>query len=171
MNVKIKKLSSDAIIPEYKTGGAAGFDLYASEECVLLAGVTALISTGIAMSIPEGYEMQIRPRSGVTLKTPLRIPNSPATIDSDYRGEVKVMIENAIDTANFTKNEGFYIDGERIFFSENTEFDMTGACLIRKGDRVAQGILAPVGHADFEVVDELTDTARGAGGFGHSGVK
>lgn len=144
MIVKVKRLRADAVIPEYATPGAAGFDLAAVEDVVIAPGETKLVPTGIAVEIPWGYEMQIRPRSGFSLKTPLRIANAPGTIDSDFRGEVKIIVTNT------SENKGFYI---------------------KKGDRIAQGVIAPVMRAVFEEADDFSETDRGDGGFGSTGVR
>jgi dUTP pyrophosphatase len=143
INILIKKLLKNAIIPEYATEGSAGFDFHAvvrSEGyCVAIhPNETKLIQTGLAMEIPLGYELQIRPRSGLSLKTKLRIANSPATIDSDYRGEIGIIVEN--------------IGDEPIMISHH--------------DRIAQGILCEVPQANFIEVDNLSDSQRGSGGFG-----
>ena len=145
MKVKIKKLHADAVVPSYGTVGAAGFDFYALEDTHLLPGETKLIKTGIAMEIPLGYEVQVRPRSGMSLKTWFRVANAPGTIDADYRGECCVIGQNTGST-----------------------FDRT--ITIKKGDRIAQGVLALAPQAEFEVVEELGDTNRGTNGFGHTGV-
>jgi len=137
--LKFKRLLPDAILPTYETEGAAGFDLYVAEETVSPAGKTILVRTGWAVEIPEGYEIQIRPRSGTTYKTGLIVKNSPGTIDSDYRGEIKIIIYNT---------------GERY-----------GHC-INKGDRIAQGVLKKVPKAEIIEVEELSETKRGEGGFG-----
>lgn len=144
MIVKVKRLRADAVIPEYATPGAAGFDLTAVEDVAIAPGETKLVPTGIAVEIPWGYEMQIRPRSGFSLKTPLRIANAPGTIDSDFRGEVKIIVTNT------SENKGFYI---------------------KKGDRIAQGVIAPVMRAVLEEADDLSETDRGDGGFGSTGVR
>ena len=144
IRLRVKKVHPDAVIPQYQTKGAAGFDLVAVEDVTLGPGETTTISTGLAFEIPEGYEMQIRPRSGLTLKTPLRIANAPGTIDSDFRGEVKIIVTNT------SENKGFYI---------------------KKGDRIAQGVIAPVMRAVFEEADDLSETDRGSGGFGSTGVR
>lgn len=145
INVRVKKTSQNARIPEYKTIGSAGFDLYAmieGEHCVSICpNETTLISTGLAMEIPLGYEVQIRPRSGMSINTKLRIANSPGTIDSDFRGEIKIIAENIGDTP----------------------------ITIKHHDRIAQGVLKVVPQANFVLTDSLSDTDRGAGGFGHSG--
>lgn len=144
INVKIKKLHTEARIPEYKTEGSAGFDFYAvinNKSIEIQPHKTVLLKTGLAMELPLGYELQIRPRSGLSLKTKLRIANSPATIDSDYRGEIGIIIENTGDNS----------------------------ITINHHDRIAQGVLKKVPQANFIVVDELNDTVRGEGGFGHTG--
>ncbi|AXF39828.1 deoxyuridine 5'-triphosphate nucleotidohydrolase [Paenibacillus phage Ley] len=171
MEVKIKKLHPDAVIPQYATAGAAGFDLVAVEDRLIQPGETKTVSTGLAFEIPEGYEIQIRPRSGVSVRTPLRIPNAPGTIDHDYRGEVKVLLSN---TSHPMYSPGLFlrtIDGDALldFTVAGLEFE-TGSYIVQKGDRIAQGIIAPVERAEFTVVGELSETKRGAGGFGHTGV-
>ena len=143
MKVKIKKLHEDAIIPKYQTSGAAGFDLHALEDVYIPAGHTKLIKTGLSFEIPHGFELQIRPRSGLSLKTKLRVANSPATIDSDYRGDVGIIVDN--------------IENKDNVFS---------SLQINKGDRIAQGVICPIIQAEFEESDELSDTSRGSGGFG-----
>ena len=144
MNVIVgfKQLRSGSTVPAYQTHGAAGFDLCAAENVLVPPGETAIVPTGWAVEIPEGYEIQIRPRSGVALKRPILIPNAPGTIDSDYRGEIGVIVRNVG------------------CFHEN----------IAKGDRIAQAVLARVSRAEIVEVDELTDTERGDGGFGSTGV-
>lgn len=154
MKVKVKKLHPDAIIPTYSTEGAAGFDFYALENVTLKPGETKLIKTGLAMSIPQGYEIQVRPRSGMSLKTKLRVANAPGTIDSDYRGECCIIIENTNDQLTST-----FIDP----IKQNPSIRIT------KGDRIAQGVLNKVPQAVFEVVEDLDETDREQGGFGSTG--
>lgn len=133
-------------LPAYETHGAAGMDLRAAvaeEAPVSLApGQRAMIPTGLTMAIPDGFEVQVRPRSGLAAKHGLTCLNSPGTIDSDYRGEVKVILINL---------------GAEPF-------------LIRRGERIAQMVVAPVTRAAFEEQDSLSETTRGAGGFGSTGV-
>lgn len=148
IQLKIKKTHIDAVIPKYATAGSAGFDLVAVEDVEILSGCTALVNIGLSFEIPEGYEMQIRPRSGVSLKTRLRVANSPGTIDSDFRGTVMVIIDNT------TVNE------ENPFSS----------VIINKGDRIAQGVICPVMQAEF-LESDLTRTNRDQGGFGSTGIK
>ncbi|MBP5157809.1 MAG: dUTP diphosphatase [Treponema sp.] len=144
-NVKIKVLAKGgAALPVYKTAGAAGADVCAfiEKEIVLAPLERLLVPTGLFFEIPCGYEIQVRPRSGLAFKNGIAVLNSPGTIDSDYRGELKVLL------ANFSK-ENF---------------------LIHPGDRIAQIVIAPVTIACWETVDSLSDSARGDGGFGSTGV-
>lgn len=141
MKVKIKKLDSKAVIPVYQTEEAAGFDLHSIEDKVLQAQERALIKTGLSVALPSGSELQIRPRSGLALKHGITVLNSPGTVDSDYRGEVMVLLIN-----------------------HGTE-----AFEIKVGERIAQGVVAHVTQAMFEEVDDLDQTVRGAGGFGSTG--
>src|SRR5271170_4323590 len=95
LTVKIKKLHPDAVVPKYATSGSSGFDLEAIEDVAIYPGDTVLVKTGLAFEVPEGYEMQVRPRSGLSLKTPLRIANSPGTVDRDFSGHVSIIITNS----------------------------------------------------------------------------
>lgn len=135
----------DMALPAYETEGSAGADLCANfsdrGEVVLAPGARALIPTGLRIEIPNGYEAQIRPRSGLALKHGITLPNAPGTIDSDYRGPLGVIVMNAGSEA-FT---------------------------ISHGDRIAQMVVAPVVQARFDLVDDLSETDRGAGGFGSTG--
>ena len=142
MKLKIKKLKNEAVIPSYQTKEAAGFDLHSIEDIVLNPGERKLIATGLAFEIEYGYEVQIRPRSGLAFKHGITVLNTPGTIDSDYRGEIKVLLIN----------------------HSNEKFE------IKKGDRIAQAVVAPVIQAKIVEVDELSDTARGESGFGSTGV-
>lgn len=128
-------------LPAYATAGAAGMDVLAAEDVVLPPGGRHAVATGFALAIPEGFEVQVRPRSGLALKHGISLPNTPGTIDSDYRGELKVILIN--------------------LGAEPFE--------IRRGDRVAQLVLAPVVRATWLAVDELDETVRGEGGFGSTG--
>lgn len=143
MIVKIRKAHSDIQVPEYKTTGAAGCDVCAAENGVIPIGATVLVSTGLFLEVPEGYECQIRPRSGLAMQHRVTVLNAPGTLDSDYRGELKVLLYNT----------GVY------------------AYRFQKGDRIAQLVFAPVVQAKFEIVEELSETDRGEGGFGSTGVK
>ncbi|MBB3940766.1 dUTP pyrophosphatase [Novosphingobium fluoreni] len=128
-------------LPAYATDGAAGMDVLAAEDVTLAVGGRHAVATGLAFAIPPGYEIQVRPRSGLALKHGITVPNTPGTIDSDYRGELKVILIN---------------HGQDAFS-------------IRRGDRIAQLVLAPVVRASWLKVDELDQTARGEGGFGSTG--
>jgi dUTP pyrophosphatase len=144
--LRIRKLDPRAILPQYHSALAAGLDLAAclaeGQRLEVPPGAIVVVPTGFAMAIPEGYEAQIRPRSGLASKFGVTLPNSPGTIDADYRGEVKVPLIN-LGKAPFT---------------------------VEHGTRIAQMVIAPVAHASVQVVDELDETARGAGGFGSTGV-
>ncbi|SRR3989339_766097 len=141
-NVKIKKLSSDAIIPKYAHSGDAGLDLYSTEDKTLNAGEYALIPTGIAISIPLGYEAQVRPKSGLSANFGISVLNTPGTVDSNYRGEIKVILIN---------------------LSKQTY-------KVEKGKKIAQMVFNRVEEAVFNEVSELDDTSRGSGGFGSTGL-
>jgi dUTP pyrophosphatase len=129
-------------MPAYATSGAAGMDICAAESLTLRAGKRHAVATGFAFAIPDGYEVQVRPRSGLALKHGITCLNTPGTIDSDYRGEVKVILANLGD-------EDF---------------------VINTGDRIAQIVVAPVTQGVMVEVDALDDTERGTGGFGSTGV-
>lgn len=147
VKVELKKLENfnGLDLPAYETNLAAGVDLRAAitDTMSLAPGERTLVATGFAMALPPGYEAQIRPRSGLAYKHGISVVNTPGTIDADYRGEVKILLIN--------------------HGSEKFE--------INRGDRIAQMVVAPVTQADFELVDSLSDTARGAGGYGSTGVK
>jgi len=153
MLIYIKKIHEDAVIPKYQTEGASGFDLHALEDISIAPGETKLVKTGLAIDVGPGYELQVRPRSGLSLKTPLRVANSPGTVDADYRGEICVIMTNTA-TPHFLK------DGNK-----STAFNFW----IKKSDRIAQGVVCPVVRADIIVVDSLEETNRGSGGFGSTG--
>jgi len=142
-SVRIRRLPhGDGLpLPAYATPGAAGMDVVAAEDVTLAPGARHAVATGFSLAIPEGYEIQVRPRSGLALKHGITVPNTPGTIDSDYRGEVKVILIN---------------HGAEPF-------------PVHRGDRIAQLVLAPVTLAVWLEVVELDDTARGAGGFGSTG--
>jgi len=173
MNVKIKRLHPDAVIPQYAKQGDAGFDLVAVEDIVVEPGATVKVPTGLAFEIPAGYELQIRPRSGITAKTKLRV--QLGTVDAGYRGEVSVIVDNItcyedlLEVPTMDEEYVIYgIDGKYDHCSEKIHFG--GSYIIRKGDRIAQGVIAPVNHATFTEVDNLGESERGEGGFGSTGV-
>jgi dUTP pyrophosphatase len=129
--------------PKYETAGAAGMDVFSTEEVLILPSCTIIIKTGLKVAVPEGFELQVRPRSGLSAKTSLRIANAPGTIDSDYRGEIGIIITNI----NPYENE-----------------------LILRGARIAQLVLAPVYKCVWKEVEVLSSTERGEGGFGSTGI-
>ena len=143
--ILIKRLSKNISLPKYETSGSSGMDLAANieNEIIINPGKSAVIPTGIAVSIPENFEIQIRPRSGLAARNQISVLNTPGTIDADYRGEIKVILINL---------------GEKIFKIEN-------------GLRIAQMVLCPIVKATLQEVETLEDTERGAGGFGSTGTK
>ncbi|MCA6607468.1 dUTP diphosphatase [Bacillus safensis] len=180
MNVNIKRLSADATTPTYAHSTDACFDLYAAADVIIEPGETALVPTGIAFEIPPGYEMQIRPRSGITLNTPLRV--QLGTVDSGYAGEVGVIVDNiahrevlGLDLNRQAIEYSEVFSPEVIRGSSEDEWDYFGnypnrTYIVRKGDRIAQAAIKPVEQATFTVVDTLEETERGGAGFGSSGV-
>jgi dUTP pyrophosphatase len=143
VNIKVLRLphGADLPLPTYATAGAAGMDLRAAESLTLKPGARALVATGLAMALPEHFEAQVRPRSGLAVKHGITVLNAPGTIDCDYRGEIKVPLINH-GTEDF---------------------------VIARGDRIAQLVVAPVTIATLQEVTNLDETPRGAGGFGSSG--
>lgn len=141
IQVKLKRLHQDAVIPMYATKGSAGFDLHSIDSYEIKPKETVLISTGLSLELPEGYELQIRTRSSMAFKYGVVVLNSPGTVDSDYRGEIKVILKN---TSNYTYT-------------------------MCKGDRIAQGVIQEITQASFIEVEELNTTDRGEGGFGSTG--
>ncbi|MGH6785936.1 MAG: dUTP diphosphatase [Novosphingobium sp.] len=141
--VAVKRLAhGDGLdLPAYATAGAAGMDVVSAEELMLAPGARHAVATGLSFAIPPGFEIQVRPRSGLALRHGISVPNTPGTIDSDYRGELKVILIN---------------HGAEPF-------------AIRRGDRIAQLVLAPVVRAGWVEVADLDETARGEGGFGSTG--
>ena len=142
MTVAFKKLSPEAVLPAYAHPGDAGMDVCSVENLTVAPGGRALVHTGLAMALPPGYEAQVRPRSGLALKSGVTVLNTPGTIDEGYRGEIGVIL------ANF---------GDSDF-------------VVEKGDRIAQMVIAPVTRAEVVEVGEVDSTDRGAGGFGSTGV-
>mgnify|MGYP001439941715 CR=1 FL=1 len=143
VKILIKKLNSKVKLPKYKTNGSSGMDLmaYINNPVLILPQKSELISTGISIAIPDNTEVQIRPRSGLAAKNNISVLNTPGTIDSDYRGEIKVILYN----------------------HGNKEF------IVNDGDRIAQMVLVPIIKATFEEVENLPETLRGEGGFGSTG--
>ncbi|WP_338532601.1 deoxyuridine 5'-triphosphate nucleotidohydrolase [Paenibacillus peoriae] len=171
MNVKIKRLHPDAVIPQYATPGAAAFDLVAVEDVIIAPGETKKVPLGLAFEIPKGYVMIVAMRSGVALKTKLRQPNGIGVIDSDYRGEVAMMFDNISDVSKWATTTPKDISGHRTNTFVAGILD-DNSRVIRKGDRVAQAFILPIPRVNLVETDgELSETERGTGGFGHTGVK
>ena len=143
--ILIKRLSKEVSLPKYETSGSSGMDLaaYIDSNINIDPGQTAIIPTGLALSIPKGFEVQIRPRSGLAAKQKISVLNTPGTIDADYRGEIKVILINL---------------GPEPF-------------KVEKGLRIAQMIVCPIVQAQLKEVDDLSETDRGKGGFGSTGTK
>ena len=170
--VKVKRLHPDAIIPKKAHKDDAGFDLVAVEDTIIEPNETKLIKTGLAVELPPGYEMQIRPRSGVTLKTNLRV--QLGTVDANYRGEVGVIVDNTNGSGVFVGHTMGFVDGTYKVDNYNEEDVFMGAdvyYLIRKGDRIAQAVIQRLPAVEMVDVEELSESERGAGGFGSTGVK
>ena len=143
--IQIKKLSNSVSTPKYETSGSSGMDIAAHIEnnIIINPGEKALVSTGFSVAIPKGYEIQIRPRSGLAAKKNITVLNTPGTIDADYRGEIKVILINL---------------GKEKF-------------VVKNGERIAQMVVCPVVQANLEEVKELSGTKRGSDGFGSTGAK
>ena len=143
--ILIKRLSKEVSLPKYETSGSSGMDLAANIDANINIdpGKTAIIPTGLALSIPKGFEVQIRPRSGLAAKQKISVLNTPGTIDADYRGEIKVILINL---------------GQETF-------------KVEKGLRIAQMVVCPIVQAQLKEVDDLNETERGKGGFGSTGAK
>ena len=145
IKIQIKKLSTSVSIPKYETLGSSGMDIAAhiKNNIIIYPGEKALVPTGFSIAIPRGYEVQIRPRSGLAAKKSITVLNTPGTIDADYRGEIKVILINL---------------GKEKFVVEN-------------GERIAQMVVCPVVQANLQEVEELSQTERGSSGFGSTGTK
>ena len=143
VKILVKKFDKKIKLPTYKTSGSSGMDLsaYLKKNITIAPGKTVMIPTGISVSIPKNYEIQIRPRSGLAIKNGITVLNTPGTVDSDYRGEIKIILINL---------------GKKTF-------------KIKSGDRVAQMVLCPVVRGKFQEVENLPKTVRGKGGFGSTG--
>lgn len=146
LRVKIKRVK-DVELPKYAKPGDSGFDLVAAEDTIIWPGKTKVVPTGLAFEIPPGYELQVRPRSGMTRNTKLRVVLG--TVDSGYRGEVGVLVDNI----------------------ESVKGKFMNSQMIEKGTRIAQGVIAPVITAHFDEVDELSHSERGTNGYGSTGTK
>lgn len=161
-DLPIEICRDNAVIPTYANEGDAGMDLYSCEDILVHPGQSVLVPTGLKMAIPLGYEVQIRPRSGISLKTPLRVPNSPGTIDCGYRDEVNVIIYNASIREDASDTEPFTL---------NDKGCKHGTYLIKKGDRIAQMVFARVTYVNPVPVDSVLEIGKNrGGGFGSSGI-
>jgi dUTP pyrophosphatase len=143
--IQIKKLSNKVLTPKYETSGSSGMDIaaYIGQDIIINPSEKALVPTGFSLSVPRGYEVQIRPRSGLAIKKGITVLNTPGTIDSDYRGQIKVIL------VNLSKDE----------------------FTVKDGDRIAQMVVCPIEQIIMEEVKELSETDRGIGGFGSTGTK
>lgn len=167
MDIKVKKLHPDAQIPVYAKPGDSGFDLVAVEDTLISPEETKLISTGLAFEIPEGFELQVRPRSGITHRTALRV--QLGTVDSGYRGEVKVIVDNLFQEIGVADGLPQDLTGEFITDYKGDAV-LYGAYLVRRGEKIAQGVICPVQRVELIQTDDLSATERDSGGFGHTGV-
>ena len=166
MKLKIKKLTETAVIPVKAHPTDSGFDLFADEVVVIEPGETAVVKTGIAIALPPNHEAQIRPKSGVTSKTDLRV--QLGTVDEAYRGEIGVIVDNVFSYMKESNvNYVFDIKVETLHCCEEYAF---GTYVIQKGDKIAQMVIAPVAYPQISVVEELDATDRGENGFGSTGV-
>ncbi|MBN2067666.1 MAG: dUTP diphosphatase [Candidatus Diapherotrites archaeon] len=143
MKIALQKVSGNAKMPSYAHPGDSGMDLYSSEDIVLKPGERKLVKTGIKIAVPEGFEAQVRPKSGIAVKNGVTVLNTPGTIDSGYRGEVQVILVNL---------------GKEAF-------------KVEKGKKIAQLVIAKVEQAEIEEVEKLDDTSRNTGGFGSTGLE
>tara|TARA_Y100000590_G_scaffold414508_1_gene511472 strand:- start:1633 stop:2070 length:438 start_codon:yes stop_codon:yes gene_type:complete len=143
VRILVKKFNKNIKLPVYKTSGSSGMDLiaYIKKKIIIYPGKTKIIPTGISLAIPNNYEIQIRPRSGLAIKKGISVLNTPGTVDSDYRGEIKIILIN--------------LSKKRF--------------IVNSGDRIAQMILCPVAKGEFKEVKKLPKTVRGKGGFGSTG--
>jgi len=143
LDISVTKLDNDAVIPTYAKPGDAGADLFSISDLVLAPGERALVKTGIAIALPNGYVGLVHPRSGLGLKNGISVVNTPGTIDAGYRGEIGVVLIN---------------------------HDLTESFQVKKGDRIAQLVIQKVENANFKLVNQLPDSERSAGGYGSTGV-
>jgi len=162
VDVYVEIIREGVKLPSYANPYDAGMDVCAAEDTVIRPGETVIIPTGLKFAIPEGYEIQVRPRSGISLKTPLRLANSPGTIDAGYRDELGIIVCNTSPEGNVSDDKLLTLDSKG---------NLKGTYIVRKGERIAQLVLATVPRMNLKVVDSVRDigTDRG-GGFGSTGV-
>lgn len=179
MKIHFKKLSSTAITPKKANYNDAGFDLYADEDATLAYGETKAIATNIALELPDGYMADVRPRSGLTLNTALRVHYG--TVDAGYRGGIGIICENA-SAENARYSDAYSVaaalgvatskDSDKIdnLLEKSNEYNEKSVIGIKRGDKIAQLVIQKIPDVQLFEADELNDTARGAGGFGSTGV-
>lgn len=180
VTVHVEICKEGTVLPSYANVGDAGMDIRAAEDVLIAPGETKVVPTGLKIAIPNGYEVQVRPRSGLSLKTPLRISNSPGTIDSGYRNEVGIIIENSSQRLFYdlrqddSSNEIAFREPTYPTYSIDEKGNKNGNYLVKKGDRVAQIVLAKFETIAFQLADEGSIENIGinrGGGFGSSGTK
>jgi dUTP pyrophosphatase len=163
IDIYIEKCRESAVIPVYACEDDAGMDVAAAEDTIIKPGETVIVVTGLKFAIPKGYEIQVRPRSGITLNTPLRVSNSPGTIDCGYRGELGIIMSNISDEIYKNKSD-IYTIGEK--------GNCKGTYVIKKRDRIAQIILNKVWKMNFKTVSSVGNIGQDrGGGFGSTGVR
>lgn len=178
-NIRIRKVKEEAVLPTKAHPSDAGFDIYAAEDVVIVPGSTLMIDTGVAIELPEGYEAQIRPRSGVTAKTKIRV--QLGTIDAGYRGEIRVITDNiSEDLGDVPEDYEMFvakgINGSSRYDLSDMATDIDypylphGTYFIRKGDRIAQLVIQKLPEVMLIESDEINETMRGSGGFGSTGI-
>lgn len=163
VEIYIEVCREGAVLPRYSNPGDAGMDIFAAEDAIIRPGETVVVPTGLKLAIPEGYEIQIRPRSGISLNTPLRISNSPGTIDSGYRNELGIIITNTSSVCCYNQEELLSLESKGNIF---------GTYKIKQGDRIAQMVLQVVPRIKLVKVNSVKEIGidRG-GGFGSTGVR
>ena len=167
MEVTIKRINANAKIPTYATDGSAGFDIYSTEDVFIRPNQTVTVGTGIEVEVPEGHVLLLFPRSGVSAKTPLIQKNCVGVIDSDYRGEVKVLLQNTADkTGKLLPN--YYLTDGTLLEDWKAGYNEINTVRVDIGDRIAQGIIIPIERTIF-VEGNPTKTKRGKGGLGSTG--
>ncbi|NLX64404.1 MAG: aminotransferase [Clostridiaceae bacterium] len=162
VDVYVEVIREGVRLPFYANPYDAGMDVCAAEDTIIEPGQTVIIPTGLKFAIPEGYEIQVRPRSGISLRTPLRLANSPGTIDAGYRDELGIIVHNSSIASNVKNGEYLTLDSKG---------NQQGTYIVRKGERIAQLVLAEVPRMNLILVDSVKDigTDRG-GGFGSTGI-
>lgn len=172
IELKFKKTTVGVKIPKYATPNSSCFDLYAVHDAVIKPSETVVVGTGLVFEPPEGYGIMLYPRSGISAKTPLRFANSVGVIDNDYRGEVKVLLENAKPRDAKLRVVPSYmtVDGEVINNDHKYGFLPEGTIVVKRGDRIAQAMPIPIEQVSFVPIEKTTKTKRGDGGLGSTGT-